>query len=48
VHVVLDNLVDDPDLTPYLDYLRDPMSSYTTLMIPLDAGLEVSIWRSQD
>jgi hypothetical protein len=42
VHVVLDNLVDDPDLTPYLDYhLRDPMSSYTTLMIPLDAGLEV-------
>jgi hypothetical protein len=22
VHVVLDNLVDDPDLTPYLDYLQ--------------------------
>jgi predicted O-methyltransferase YrrM len=38
---------DDPDLVPYLDHIHDEQGSYTTVRIPLDAGLEVSIWRSR-
>jgi predicted O-methyltransferase YrrM len=44
--VVADLSVDDPDLAPYLEHVRDPSGRYATFAFPLDAGLEISIWHS--
>lgn len=44
--VAADLSTDDPDLAPYLQHVRDPSGPYATFEIPLDAGLEVSIWHS--
>lgn len=40
--VAADLNVDDPDLFPYLEYLRDPDHGYFSIEIPLDAGVEIS------
>jgi predicted O-methyltransferase YrrM len=44
--IAADLSFDDPDLVPYLDHIREANGSYATFSIPLDAGLEVSIWHS--
>ncbi len=41
--VAADLNTDDPDLTPYLDYVRDPINGYFSTEVPLDAGLELSV-----
>ncbi len=33
---------EDPDLLPYLAYVRDPSHGYFSIEIPLDAGVELS------
>jgi predicted O-methyltransferase YrrM len=42
--VVADLSADDPDLLPYLERVRDPDGEWTSLTIPLDAGVEISTW----
>jgi predicted O-methyltransferase YrrM len=41
--VVADLSEDDPDLLPYLGYVRDRERGYRSVCIPLDAGIEVSV-----
>jgi predicted O-methyltransferase YrrM len=41
--VAADLNADDPDLSPYLEHVRDPASGYFSTTVPLDAGVELSI-----
>ena len=41
--LVADLNTEDPDLRPYLDYVRDPDNDYTSVEIPLADGVEVSV-----
>jgi hypothetical protein len=41
--VAADLSVDDPDLRPYLDYVRADSSPYASVSVPLAAGVEVSV-----
>ncbi|MDP9255279.1 MAG: class I SAM-dependent methyltransferase [Actinomycetota bacterium] len=41
--VLADLSPDDPDLVPYLSYVRAEGSGYASLTVPLGAGLEVSL-----
>lgn len=34
---------DDPDLEPYLEYVRDPDSGYQSLAVPMADGVELSV-----
>lgn len=34
---------EDPDLLPYLEYVRDPGNGYISIEVPLDEGVEVSV-----
>jgi predicted O-methyltransferase YrrM len=43
--VVADLSRDDPDLIPYLGYVRDPGGAYSSICLPLDAGVEISVLR---
>lgn len=43
--VVADLSHDDPDLIPYLEYVRDPAGAYASVCLPLDAGIELSVQR---
>jgi predicted O-methyltransferase YrrM len=40
--VVADLSADDPDLLPYLDYVRNADSEYVSVEVPLAAGVELS------
>jgi predicted O-methyltransferase YrrM len=40
--VVADLSADDPDLLPYIERVRDPDGEWTSITIPLDAGVEIS------
>jgi predicted O-methyltransferase YrrM len=33
----------DPDLLPYLEYVRDPAHGYFSICVPLDDGVELSV-----
>jgi hypothetical protein len=35
--------VDDPDLLPFLEYVRDPDRGYFSICVLLDAGVELSV-----
>jgi len=35
--------IEDPDLRPYLNYIRDPTNGYLSVEVPLDAGVELSV-----
>lgn len=41
--VAADLNVEDPDLLPYLQYVRDPANGYLSVAVPLDAGVELSV-----
>jgi predicted O-methyltransferase YrrM len=41
--VLADLSADDPDLVPYLSYVRGEGSGYASLTVPFGAGLEVSL-----
>lgn len=41
--VVADLSADDPDLEPYLRHVRGADSAWMSVMLPLDAGVEVSL-----
>jgi predicted O-methyltransferase YrrM len=41
--VLADLSLDDPDLVPYLNYVRAEGSGYASLTVPFGAGLEVSL-----
>ncbi len=41
--VAADLNVEDPDLLPYLEHVRDPAEGYFSINLPLDAGVELSI-----
>jgi predicted O-methyltransferase YrrM len=41
--VAADLNADDPDLSPYLEHVRDPASGYFSTTVPLDAGVELSV-----
>lgn len=41
--IAADLNIDDPDLTPYLTYVRNPGNGYLSLHVPLDAGVELSM-----
>lgn len=40
--VLADLSAEDPDLLPYLEYVRDPRHGYSSICVPLDDGVEVS------
>lgn len=40
--VVADLSADDPDLLPYLEYVREPACGYFSMTVPLDDGVELS------
>ncbi len=40
--VVADLSADDPDLLPYLDYVRNAENGYVSVEVPLAAGVELS------
>jgi predicted O-methyltransferase YrrM len=40
--VVADLSADDPDLLPYLDYVRNADNGYVSVEVPLAAGVELS------
>jgi hypothetical protein len=40
--VVADLSADDPDLLPYLEYVRKPACGYFSMTVPLDDGVELS------
>jgi hypothetical protein len=40
--VVTDLSAQDPDLTPFLEHVRDPHNGYTSICVPLDDGVELS------
>ncbi|HYB23338.1 MAG TPA: hypothetical protein VED41_06040 [Solirubrobacteraceae bacterium] len=37
--VTADLSIEDPDLLPYLSYIRDPANGYLSVEVPLDAGV---------
>ncbi len=41
--VAADLNVEDPDLLPYLEHVRDRAQGYFSINLPLDAGVEVSV-----
>lgn len=41
--VVADLSADDPDLQPYLEHVRAARGRWTSLTVPLGAGVEVSL-----
>jgi predicted O-methyltransferase YrrM len=41
--VVADLPADDPDLLPYVHYVRDESNGYVSLEVPLAAGVELSV-----
>jgi predicted O-methyltransferase YrrM len=41
--VAADLNVEDPDLLPYLEHVRDPAEGYFSINLPLDAGVELSV-----
>jgi predicted O-methyltransferase YrrM len=41
--VVADLSADDPDLLPYLEYVRDPDRGWFSVCVPLDDGVELSV-----
>jgi predicted O-methyltransferase YrrM len=41
--VIADLNEDDPDLDPYLEYVRDPGNGYASVLTPLGDGVELSI-----
>ena len=41
--VVADLSAEDPDLLPYLEYVRDPANGYVSVEVPLDDGVELSV-----
>lgn len=41
--MLADLSADDPDLLPYLDYVRDPDHGYSSICVPLDEGVELSV-----
>jgi predicted O-methyltransferase YrrM len=43
--IVADLNREDPDLIPYLEYVRDTNGHYASVCVPLDAGVEVSVLR---
>ena len=40
--VVADLSANDPDLLPYLEYVREPACGYFSMTVPLDDGVELS------
>ncbi len=40
--VAADLNIEDLDLLPYLEYVRDPKQGYFSIEVPLDAGVEIS------
>jgi predicted O-methyltransferase YrrM len=42
--IAADLSADDPDLLPYLAHVRRPGSNYASTTLPLDAGVEVSVF----
>lgn len=40
--LIADLSADDPDLTGYLEHVRDPRRGWASLTVPLDAGVEIS------
>jgi hypothetical protein len=40
--VIADLSADDPDLLPYLEYVREPARGYFSTTVPLDDGVELS------
>ncbi|MGH2852846.1 MAG: O-methyltransferase [Solirubrobacteraceae bacterium] len=40
--VVADLSANDPDLLPYLEYVREPTCGYFSMTVPLDDGVELS------
>ncbi|MGW3185545.1 O-methyltransferase [Kitasatospora sp. NPDC001119] len=40
--LVIADDVDLPDLTPYLDYVRDPRNGYQSVTFPVEDGMEIS------
>jgi predicted O-methyltransferase YrrM len=45
--VLADLSAEDSDLLPYIDYVRDPLHGYSSISIPLDDGVELSVWLAQ-
>lgn len=43
--VIADLGKEDPDLEAYQRYVRDAAHGFDSMSLPLDAGIEVSIWR---
>ena len=43
--VVADLSLDDPDLVPYLNYVRADETPYVSTCVPIDAGIEISIYQ---
>ncbi len=41
--IAADLNVEDPDLLPYLSYVRDPANGYLSVAVPLDAGVELAL-----
>ncbi len=41
--IAADLNVEDPDLLPYLRYVRDPAGGYLSVAVPLDAGVELTL-----
>jgi predicted O-methyltransferase YrrM len=42
--IVSDLSEDDPSLVDFLTYVRDPRGRYASTTLPLDAGVEVTVW----
>lgn len=40
--IVADLSTEDPDLTGYLEHVRDPQHGWVSVTVPLDAGVEIS------
>jgi predicted O-methyltransferase YrrM len=41
--VAADLSVEDPDLLPYLEHVRERAQGYFSINLPLDAGVELSV-----
>lgn len=46
--IVADLSMDDPDLLPYLEHVRDERSGYFSVEIAVAAGVELSVWQACD
>jgi len=45
--IIADLGKDDPDLAAYQRYVRDPGRGFDSMSLPLDAGVEIAIWRGR-